>query len=686
MTCDPSAVCVDNACVDDACVGVVCPTGEVCSLGACGCAADHLSCSGQCVDPTTDDLNCGGCARACPAGQSCGGGTCIDRNCANQACDPTQVCYQNACTDRACVGVDCPTGETCKQGSCGCFGASTLCGSDCRNTQVDSANCGVCGNACSSTDRCAASVCFPHDCTGTPCGPLEVCSGGACVDARCVSVTCPAGQSCSAGACLCNAGLTLCGNTCVDLSTQPTDCGSCGHGCDGGQACSSGNCGINPCNADQALCSGMCVDLSTSAPNCGACGAACGGGRNCVGSQCQCPQGLTLCGTQCTNLETDTGNCGACGNTCNGGTCGTGTPGKCSCPAGKSLCNGTCVDTSSNDLNCGGCGVACGDAGTCVSSACVCPAGQKACNGTCIDVSSDNLNCGGCGGVCQTGKYCAMGSCQLPFTCQSNYNPAAVAACSYFPLLNANCGAQTLVSTQHLVGFVDGGAAAISPFTATPDELFGWFGTVTSVGGAAGWEVDVRTALGQYLTTAGGAVGPTSMPNVGLGAGGSVWPCAQPTDLRIAATNSIAINYDLMFSTTSRERWNTGAYGLAFLDAGLFDHDGGVFCGQLCGDIRKFCGDDRETMSFIIQPGKAADLQMRMWTPSGGANVDVQLYDQNGAFICPLVSNVIVGTTFADYQARVVNNTAQPQRVYVSPWDWGVGANVTWQIAVATEP
>jgi hypothetical protein len=38
------------------------------------------------------------------------------------------------------------------------------------------------------------------------------------------------------------------------------------------------------------------------------------------------------------------------------------------------------------------------------------------------------------------------------------------------------------------------------------------------------------------------------------------------------------------------------------------------------------------------------------------------------------------------YQGRVVNNTSVPQRILISPYNWGVGGNFTWHIAAATEP
>ena len=224
-----------------------------------------------------------------------------------------------------------------------------------------------------------------------------------------------------------------------------------------------------------------------------------------------------LCGTQCTNLATDPANCGSCGNTCNGGTCGTGTAGRCSCPVGKALCNGTCVDLTSDELNCGNCNVGCSDGGTCTNSACTCPVGQRACGGRCIDVSGDNVNCGNCGVVCASGRSCANGSCPAPLTCQSNYNPSAVAACSFFPLLSTNCGAETLVATRQLAGTVAAGTNAVTSIASTPSERLSFFGTLTATTGTTTWDFEVRNGLGTYLNNANKfSINTINQPNLNL--------------------------------------------------------------------------------------------------------------------------------------------------------------------------
>ncbi|HSQ63738.1 MAG TPA: hypothetical protein VLM85_11015 [Polyangiaceae bacterium] len=70
------------------------------------------------------------------------------------------------------------------------------------------------------------------------------------------------------GTCLGSAS-TCCGTTCVDTTSDPNNCGSCGHGCTGLSCCSS-----------------SCVDTTSDMSNCGSCGNACGSGMTCVNSQC----------------------------------------------------------------------------------------------------------------------------------------------------------------------------------------------------------------------------------------------------------------------------------------------------------------------------------------------------------------------------------------------------------------
>jgi len=54
--------------------------------------------------------------------------------------------------------------------------------------------------------------------------------------------SCGTMMQCSSGVCICKTGLTSCGGTCVDTSTDPSHCGGCGTVCPSGEPCSGGTC------------------------------------------------------------------------------------------------------------------------------------------------------------------------------------------------------------------------------------------------------------------------------------------------------------------------------------------------------------------------------------------------------------------------------------------------------------
>jgi hypothetical protein len=77
-------------------------------------------------------------------------------------------------------------------------------------------------------------------CVPTPCGPCEVCSmtTGQCAP------TCSAGQSC-------------CDDTCLDTTTDPSNCGGCGNVCPAGQECVGGACQSPRCAPPTFDCGGV---------------------------------------------------------------------------------------------------------------------------------------------------------------------------------------------------------------------------------------------------------------------------------------------------------------------------------------------------------------------------------------------------------------------------------------------
>jgi hypothetical protein len=73
----------------------------------------------------------------------------------------------------------------------------------------------------------------------------------------------------------CGAGLTLCGIACVDLTTNPNNCGVCSNVCSGAAVV-------------VACCASKCVDNTTDPNNCGGCGIVCDAGMSCRSGMCQC--------------------------------------------------------------------------------------------------------------------------------------------------------------------------------------------------------------------------------------------------------------------------------------------------------------------------------------------------------------------------------------------------------------
>jgi len=96
------------------------------------------------------------------------------------------------------------------------------------------------------------------------------------------------------GASSCPSHFKTCGGKCVDIYTDPANCGACGTACAGGNVCSAGACGLS-CTAGETACGGSCRDLQTDDANCGTCGNACTLGQHCTAGVCGCPPGMS-CG------------------------------------------------------------------------------------------------------------------------------------------------------------------------------------------------------------------------------------------------------------------------------------------------------------------------------------------------------------------------------------------------------
>ncbi len=134
---------------DDDCNGMTDDTfnlqTDAANCGMCGkaCAAGQSCCGGSCVDLKADATQCGMCGAACATGQSCCNGMCFDTN--------TDAMNCGMC------GTACATGESC-------------CGGKCVNPKTDAMHCGMCNTACTGTrPGCCDGACVDFTANGN-CG------------------------------------------------------------------------------------------------------------------------------------------------------------------------------------------------------------------------------------------------------------------------------------------------------------------------------------------------------------------------------------------------------------------------------------------------------------------------------------------------------------------------------------
>lgn len=74
-----------------------------------------------------------------------------------------------------------------------------------------------------------------------------------------------------------------CNFECVDLLTDPVNCGGCTVVCPAGTTCEEGSC---QCPGTNLLCDGVCLDVLTDRHNCGGCGVLCTFDSQCVAGEC----------------------------------------------------------------------------------------------------------------------------------------------------------------------------------------------------------------------------------------------------------------------------------------------------------------------------------------------------------------------------------------------------------------
>ncbi len=323
--CDPeTGDCLRGCSVDEQCPR----DHEVCNVETheCVCDTGFDRCAFSCVDTTTDPRFCGGCATACPPGEVCDAGGCLDPgDCRTNQLGCTGFTYCDPDTGDCLRGCD---------GDLQCTGGNQVC-----NTALHTCVCGI----------------GFHSCGGTCVSDLNVNSCGS----RCAPCPSPPGSTatCQAGVCgfVCSVELQRCGDECVDTASDPRFCGDCVTSCTVGDECAAGEC-FDPgdCRTNGLGCGGFTYCDQAS----GNCLTGCGADIQCTGVNevcntathvCECAPSFHSCGGVCVS-DLDPASCGTsctpCSSppnataTCELGACGF------ACDANFEPCGDACCPTS----------------------------------------------------------------------------------------------------------------------------------------------------------------------------------------------------------------------------------------------------------------------------------------------------------------------------------------------------
>lgn len=181
----PTAVPCDLTCAHGTTGGVTSDCGCVCQgadTSLCIRAGDDGAAVGECVQIFDDPLNCGACGLVCPDGEHVAEIACVSGDCDPYCDDGFRSC--DAANDGPCF----------------------------TDLTSDPANCGDCGKACPFNFVCVQGVCA--------CSLVQT-----CLDEGWDR---PA-DDCQT--CVCATGFSRCGPRCVDLLSDPDNCGACDDPC-----------------------------------------------------------------------------------------------------------------------------------------------------------------------------------------------------------------------------------------------------------------------------------------------------------------------------------------------------------------------------------------------------------------------------------------------------------------------
>lgn len=263
---------------------VVAETGET-GGEASGCTGGKTMCGSTCTNTSNDPKNCGKCGTVCPTGQVCSMGAC------GYSCTPPETLCgvteggtpmmdgsggggDTGSEPAEAGGMDATLSDAAaSEAGGGPADAGGPTGPYCANTNNDPNNCGGCGMACGPMQTCQSGSCA--------CGMGEkICiASGTCIPANscCNSGDCTIpGEICPmpGGTCACPGGERECTKTNSCISTNSccvsTDCTVAGSTCTTpGQACTCAMTGYKACLAFNACLpdADCCVPGDCSAPS-----------------------------------------------------------------------------------------------------------------------------------------------------------------------------------------------------------------------------------------------------------------------------------------------------------------------------------------------------------------------------------------------------------------------------------
>ncbi len=350
--CNPSTdVCCDysSLCQADVYGNVICcaPDSYIPASGNANdcCANNGVDSTGACLPAADGGMACIASATTCASATDicCDpGANCqLDTNGAMVCCIPDGTpTFAGNGTDCCSVGVYDPNTLNC--GACAGVSTENSC-----TPGVDTC-CDPAAQCAQSTNTGTTICCIPTGSFAASGNTNDCCSGSLDANSVCIAACALLASNCSAMAC-CDT-TSQCGDTLGNLVCCLPD-GYASVSGSGSDCCTqpqtldaSGNCQtVAAPNCDPATCAGTCcpdttgtcVDTTTDPANCGSCGNSC--------------FGLNCCSSACSDPNTDNFNCGSCGTACVDGTC---TAGTCCIPAGSPVGVDPCCSGQNDGVSC----------------------------------------------------------------------------------------------------------------------------------------------------------------------------------------------------------------------------------------------------------------------------------------------------------------------------------------------